>query len=172
MKRRRLLLLPLLGTTRLAPAQSSLPNQVKLAWTRLSALPPVESRVGYDKLYVGDVKIRGNPVRVNRRIIRDCLWAHAPSMLAYNLSRGKFQLFRGKVGLEDGLFGEVQFRILGDGKELWKSQVIAKKAANKAANDEDFLLDVRGIERLELHVDNLGNGDSDHSIWINPELGQ
>jgi hypothetical protein len=25
---------------------------------------------------------------------------------------------------------------------------------------------------MELHVDNLGNGDSDHSVWINPELGQ
>lgn len=93
-------------------------------------------------------------------------------MLVYDLSRGKFQLFRGKVGLNDGAFGEVQFRIIGDGKELWKSSVIAKKTASKAANDESFLLDVRRIKRLELHVDDLGNGNSDHSVWINPELGQ
>ncbi|BCM94417.1 alpha-galactosidase AgaA [Abditibacteriota bacterium] len=91
------------------------------------------------------------------------LGTHAPSAATIALD-GRAQSFQASVGVDDevaGQKGSVEFKVVGDGKELWKSGVMHAGDAAKPIN-----VDIRGVKLLQLLVTDGGNGrDYDHADW-------
>ena len=80
---------------------------------------------------------------------------------------GNEKFFAGIEG-ENGTVdrGEVIFRVLGDGRELYASGIISQGDTPKEID-----LDLKGIEVLELTVDSGEKGFSgDHALWIHPVI--
>ena len=58
------------------------------------------------------------------------------------------------------------FRVLGDGKVLWKSAPVEAKGQPQACK-----VGVRGIDKLELFVDCPGESPgAAHAVWVEPRL--
>jgi hypothetical protein len=94
------------------------------------------------------------------------LFAPAPSEVSFQLE-GKWNRFKVTCGLQDTfeLPGNVRFTLLGDGKAL------AKTAVLEAGQSEALDVDVSGVKKLTLIVDDGGDGsDHDWALWLNPQL--
>ncbi len=91
------------------------------------------------------------------------LGVHAPSAATIALD-GKAQSFQAMVGVDDGVAGQmasVEFKVVGDGKELWKSGVMHAGDAAKAVT-----VPVQGVKLLQLLVTDGSDGrDYDHADW-------
>jgi hypothetical protein len=59
----------------------------------------------------------------------------------------------------------VTFRVLGDGKELWKSNPV-----DAARNVQECKVDVTGVDVLELRVDCPGSSVNAHPVWLEPRV--
>ncbi len=57
------------------------------------------------------------------------------------------------------------FLVLGDGKVLWKSDLV-----DTARSVQDCKVDVGGIDVLELRVDCPGSGVNAHAVWLDPRV--
>ncbi|MBR4249183.1 MAG: NPCBM/NEW2 domain-containing protein, partial [Verrucomicrobia bacterium] len=80
---------------------------------------------------------------------------------------GNEKFFAGIEG-ENGTVdrGEVVFRVLGDGRELYASGIIVQGDA-----PQEIDLDLKGVEILELIVEPGEKGPSgDHALWIHPVI--
>jgi hypothetical protein len=83
----------------------------------------------------------------------------------------KYSRFQATVGIRDGANGgrgsvtPLTFRVVGDGKELWKSAPI-----QKCGETRDCTVSVAGVERLELRVDCPGEAFCAHAVWAEPSL--
>ncbi|MGH7595601.1 MAG: NPCBM/NEW2 domain-containing protein [bacterium] len=89
------------------------------------------------------------------------------SELGYEL-KGLFQTFSALVGVDDehNREGHVEFVVLGDGKELWRSGFVTK--ANGAIPVQ---LDVSGVNRLILRVNRGEKGGSgDQANWVEAKI--
>ena len=87
---------------------------------------------------------------------------HAESVLHVNLG-GDAQSFAASVGVDDEVnknpASSVEFIVIGDGKELWKSGVMRAGDAAK-----DCAVDLSGVKALMLKVSDAGDGNSfDHA---------
>ncbi len=93
------------------------------------------------------------------------LFAHAPARHVLDLSGSGWKRFKSGYGLQDGHGGSVVFAVRGDGRELFRS---AKTTERRLAEME---VDITGIKRLELLVEDAGDGTgSDWGVWIEPTL--
>lgn len=130
----------------------------------LSRVRPQHASVGwmkptYDHLPGTDVLLGSTGELFARGI-----FAHAPARHAYQLG-GKWETLKGKAGLAQGNDGSVVFVIEGDGKELWRSPLV------KPENLQSFEVSVKGVQQLQLHVEDGGNGaGSDWGLWLEPML--
>jgi len=149
------------------PSESEL---ARLEWTKLTTLEPKESHVTWGRLVSGKLLWDGKPMKIRRSAVRDGFFAHAGSRLVFDIKGKGYTALRGSAGLEDGFDGSVQFKILGDGKELWQSEPIVMVRGR--AEIARYALNIDGISELVLVVDDLGSATNDHSIWIEPELGK
>jgi len=108
--------------------------------------------------------VDGNKLSIGGQRYEHGVGTHAKSRWMITLNGGSTK-FTAKVGVDDEKKdspGSVEFIVLGDKKELYKSGVI--KAGQAAAKVE---VDVTGVRRLELIVTDAGNGnDSDHADWV------
>jgi alpha-galactosidase len=89
------------------------------------------------------------------------------SELGYEL-KGLFKTFSAIVGIDDehNREGHVEFVMLGDGKELWRSGFVTK--ANGAI---PVKLDITGVNRLILRVNRGENGGSgDQANWVEAKI--
>ena len=94
------------------------------------------------------------------------IYAHAPAMHRYELG-GKWKRFSGKAGLADGHPGSVVFVVRTDDEEKWRSKIV------KVGQPIDFDLKVAGVNKLELIVENGGDGNgADWGLWLNPLLSR
>jgi serine/threonine protein kinase/S1-C subfamily serine protease/peroxiredoxin len=93
--------------------------------------------------------------------------AKGSSRVAFRLD-GQYQKVQGGVGINDAVDDArtpLVFRILGDGKELWKSGPI------KSAHDEtQFDVAVSGVSELTLVVECPGDNAWAMASWIEPRL--
>jgi alpha-galactosidase len=89
---------------------------------------------------------------------------HAASEVMIRLN-GKAKLFTAKVGVDDdagSAAASVEFIILGDGRQLWRSGVC--KLGDKP---RDCRVELDGIKSLELMVNPAGDGiNYDHADWV------
>lgn len=94
------------------------------------------------------------------------LYAHAPARHDFTLN-GQWKKITTRFGLQDGKTGSVQFVILGDGRELFRSEVLKKSQSGQAE------IDLTGVRVLTLQVldGDDGNG-SDWGLWLDPTLSR
>lgn len=91
------------------------------------------------------------------------LYAHADSMYEYALG-GKWDTLSGTACLLDKGYGPVEARILGDGRELWKSSTL------KSGDAKSFEVEVKGIEKLTLLIEGTGGISGAWGAWGEPVL--
>lgn len=92
------------------------------------------------------------------------LFAHAPAQYAWLLG-GRWARLRTGYGLQDGASGSVVCVIRGDGRELFRSPLV------KDHQLRETTVDLRGVDRLELVVEDGGDGArSDWGVWVDPTL--
>jgi hypothetical protein len=78
----------------------------------------------------------------------------------------QFRRFHAQVSLTDGTPGSESpctFRVLGDGKELWRSHPVQRQT-----DQQSCVVDVTGVERLELRVSCSGPSHGAFAVWIEP----
>lgn len=111
-----------------------------------------------------DTSVDGNPIRIAGQAFERGLGTHADSLLYIKLAGGS-RRFTAMVGVDDeaGQLGSVEFRILADGNEVYKSGLIK---SGQAARPVD--LNVTGVETLVLIVSAGPDGmNYDHADWAN-----
>jgi NPCBM/NEW2 domain len=108
----------------------------------------------------------GALLQLNGQVFNKGLYAHADSKFTFPLD-GKWKTLTATVGLRDGadLQGSAIFTILGDGKELFRSNLL------RAGKTETPRINLTGVHELELRV-NGGEGHTHNSwaIWADPLL--
>jgi alpha-galactosidase len=110
-----------------------------------------------------DQSVEQHPLRIGGKSFEKGLGTHAHSQLGVDLG-GAATRFHAFVGADDETLprkGSIEFRVLGDGKELWKSGVMH---TGDAAKEVDVPL--AGAKRLVLLVEDGDDGNSyDHADW-------
>ena len=104
------------------------------------------------------------PLKVNGVTYEHGIGAHSISRMLYDLG-GKAVSVSGLVGADDNnMYAcKLQFKIIGDKKELWKSGVMQKGDAVK-----EFKVSLSGIDKVLLLVEECGDGIMyDHADWLN-----
>ena len=129
----------------------------------LSDLNPQEAEVIEGNIY--------RPATFKGQISPRTLWAHPPapqtsSYIAYDLNK-RFHTLRGAAGIgHEGIpESPLTFRIVGDGKLLWKSRPV-----QVSDESQNYDIDVSRIRRLEFFVDCPGGTGHCWGIWIDPVL--
>lgn len=145
----------------------------------LSALPPESVRVGLGTLGLGGklgYDAGGESlVFVGGDFTPDAISMHpaanAASRMVYRLHK-QFGQFQATVALADTaaqapLAAPVVFRLLGDGTELFRSQPF-----EKAGEIQKFVVDLSGVDKLELTVTVGGSNLGAHAVWLEPKLSR
>lgn len=117
-------------------------------------------------------RLRDYNVVVDGRKYAYALWMHpavnATSRAVFPLEQ-PYRRLVGAVGIVDWSLGQTAtpqtFRIVGDGRLLWKSKPLQKSGAS-----EPFDIDVTGVKKLELFVDCPGSNHAAGSAWLDPRL--
>lgn len=118
-----------------------------------------------------DRNVRGGPLVVAGRTYSRGMGVHAPSRLEWDLSGAGWTQFRVRCGVDDtgakaGSAGAVRFRVFGDEKLLWQSDVVR---AGAPAQGPDAM-DLTGVSKLVLEVDPAGPFTLDRADWLRPML--
>jgi hypothetical protein len=92
------------------------------------------------------------------------LYAHSPSRYGFAVDQ-KWKFFTATVGLRDGAnpAGSAVFVVRGDGKELYRSELL------HVGTHEAVAVDISEVKDLQLLTEG-GNGNSNSSwaVWVNP----
>ena len=117
--------------------------------------------LGQDSCYVqdwGTVEINRSvvltPLTVNGIVYERGLGAHSISRILYDLKSEAVSI-SGLAGADDNnrFAGKLQFKIVGDQKELWKSGVMKKGDPVK-----EFNVSLKGVDKVLLLVEECGDG--------------
>jgi hypothetical protein len=104
------------------------------------------------------------PLESAERVHAHGLYAHANSRYVYRLG-GKWKQFETYYALQNWTPGSVVFVIRCDGQERLRSLTL------HLWNEEHVALDVAGVDKLELIVEDRGNDEwDDDSNWLSPKL--
>lgn len=100
------------------------------------------------------------------RFFETGIYAHAPARHVYDLN-GRWSSLTGHVGLAAGHDGTVEFEIKGDGRTLWKSDVVQSSAT------VSFEISLDGIKQLELLTHTTDDGaTADWGLWLDLTLNR
>ena len=112
--------------------------------------------------------VEGNPIRIGGKEFKRGIGTHAPGYFWVRLD-GWTMEFRAYVGVDDEVGsapGSIEFKMIGDGKELWKSGVMK---SGQAA--QEVKVRVRGVKDLVLMVTDGGDGMNwDHADWAEAQF--
>ncbi len=142
-------------TTELALGDAR-PTSAEVGW-----LKPAANRIPPNDQITSPLLDSGKPYATG-------LYAHAPSKYVFDLD-GKWKELSGTAGLHtlQQPYGSVVFIIKADGKEVFRSATV------RGAKHADYKLNVAGVRKLELLVDNAGNGNgNDWGLWLEPILSR
>ncbi len=110
-----------------------------------------------------NVSAGGNPIRIQGVAYERGFGGHSLGCLTIKLD-GKATRFIAKVGIDDetGSSGRAEFRVVGDGKTLWKSGDITGKDPAKQVS-----VPLDGVKKLDLMMDfgSDGHYGHDHMDW-------
>jgi hypothetical protein len=144
--------------------------------TYLSQLRPLVTDEGYGEFSIGvyqftspgdPIKL-GDPIQSHGKIYREGLFAHAPSLLVYDLDRA-FTEFSASIAIDDRIRcgdGAV-FVVEADGVEAYRSPTITSSSL-----PIDIHVDVKDREVLRLITEPGTGGDRncDWTVWGDPTL--
>lgn len=132
----------------------------------LSEMATTEARTGYGPATRDGLPGNDGILICGAQVYARGLYAHAPALHAWDLD-GSWKSVHGKVGIADGHEGTVRFVIEGDGKTLWRSDVI------KAGQSTPFETDLNGIKKLTLRTED-GDDETrgDWGLWLAPEISR
>ena len=138
----------------------------------LSQLTPVEVKektvLAPPQPHRMDRSATGDAIRIAGKRYPWGIGVHADSELTFDLG-GAFKRFRADVGIAArmGKRGSVVFRVLGDGKELYKSPVVTGADPQPRGVD----VPVAGVKRLTLAVNDAGDLDlGDVANWASARV--
>ncbi|MEJ7592296.1 MAG: NPCBM/NEW2 domain-containing protein [Planctomycetaceae bacterium] len=130
----------------------------------LTVFKPSSAKVGWGQPVFDRVPDEGMLLESAGQFFETGIYAHAPAHHVYQLN-GKWLSFSGHAGLAAGHDGSVEFEIKGDGRTLWKSDVIRSSAT------VDFDVKLGGVQQLELLTATTPDGASaDWGFWLEPTL--
>lgn len=132
----------------------------------LSNLPAMEEKTGYGPPLRDRVPGSTGLLTCGGKVFAHGFYAHAPAKHVWNLD-GTWKHLKGFAGLADGNDGSVKFLIEGDGRVLWKSDLV------KTSRPLPYALDLSGIRQLTLRTDDGGDTNrADWALWIEPMLSK
>lgn len=113
--------------------------------------------------------VDGNPLKIGSVSFKNGVGSHAKSVFRINLAGGseRFKAYAG-VDTENGKNnrGTVNYEITGDGKTLWKSEIL--KAGMEPVKVD---LDIKGIKQLVLIINDGGDDiNYDHADWADAKF--
>ncbi len=130
----------------------------------LTRFKPSSTKVGWGQPVFDRVPDDGMLLESAGQFFETGIYAHAPASHVYQLD-GKWLSLSGQAGLAAGHDGTVEFEIKGDGRTLWKSEVINSSAT--AA----FEVKLDGVQQFELLTVTTPDGASaDWGFWLEPTL--
>ena len=157
-----------------AGAASLQPNSPNIVF--LDDLPEVEAKVGYSVLgkhgKYDDLAEKGKPIIWRGASVPHALWMHPQaggvSFVRYQID-GRFATLAADVGIHEGSTADarspVVFRILGDGRELWKSAPMQKMGESAAVS-----VDINGVRELRFETSCGDKNGNCHATWFLPRL--
>jgi len=136
----------------------------------LCDLPEQEVHVGFGNFGKrGELGYEGLTISVNGQPSPHGLSMHPPykgsARVKYDLA-GRYATLSGAAAINDEarqIRSALTFRIVGDGRELWRSQPLRR-------GREEFNVSLRGVRKLELCVDCPGLMADAHAVWVEPRL--
>lgn len=141
----------------------------------LGDLEEAEAHVGWGKFgRNGDMGFQGLKVEVSGKAYEHGLstspGSSAKAFVRYSLRWG-YRTLTGQVALNDSVpeksVSKLTFTIIGDGRELWKSEPL-----DVPKKPQKFTVDVSGVDVLELSVDCPGKNDYAHTVWLDPQVSK
>jgi len=109
-----------------------------------------------------NVAASGGPLRMGGRIFRKGIGVHSKSVLEFDIE-ARYRSLAGTIGLDESAGQEagVTFRVLADGKEIYKKGFV------HGDKPENISLPMDGVRRLRLDVDYGEDGVDfgDHADW-------
>jgi alpha-galactosidase len=143
----------------------ALAAEPELVWISSLDLSPIIQGWGKPQ---ADKSVTGTPMAIAGRKFEHGLGTHADSLVRMELNGGATR-FSAFVGVDDNAGGKeaaIIFKLVGDGKTLFKTGVMR---LGQAAEKVD--VDVTGIEVLLLLADAAGDGIAfDHADWAEAQL--
>jgi hypothetical protein len=141
---------------------SMLPDEIAL-----SELEPVRATAGWRNVQTNRA-VSGRPLSIGGKRYDRGIGTHANSDIEYDL-KGLYDTFSAHVGVDDGSReerGSVEFLIIGDGKELWRSGGLKKSDGSMPVS-----VSLSGVHRLVLRVTDAGDGNTqDHADWVDAKI--
>ncbi len=115
-----------------------------------------------------DQSVERHPLSVGGKKFEHGLGTHAESTFSIDL-KGDAQRFTAYVGVDDEVGesqGSVEFRVLADNRELWKSGIMTSGQMPKMVD-----VNLKGFKKLLLLVNDAGDGISyDHADWADAKI--
>lgn len=143
------------------PEPAALPATI--ASTPLSDTRPQSAKTGWGGVHYDRLPPQ-SPLMCGSQLFTHGIYAHAEAQHVYRLG-GSWRTLSGSCGIGDDGYGPVEFVIIGDGKELWRSGEI-KPGPAKA-----FSVPVAGVTLVELRtvLTPAGAGGA-WGVWLEPLL--
>ena len=113
--------------------------------------------------------VENHPLTIGGKEFKRGFGTHSESILHVNLG-GDAKSFSASAGVDDEVnknpASSVEFLVIGDGKELWKSGILRAGDAAK-----DCAVNVSGVKALTLKVSEADDGNSfDHADWADAKF--
>ncbi len=134
----------------------------------LDELEPTVATAGWGSVEMNK-SVSGKKLSLGGKQFDHGIGTHANSEILFD-TQGLYEQFSVTVGIDENNSkenqGSVEFIILGDGHELWRSGIMKKPDARIS-----FTIDIKNVRRLLLKVTDAGDGiNYDHADWANAKL--
>ena len=132
----------------------------------LSELNPLRLTTGWRQTEF-DRNFNGGGLSIGGRSFEKGLGMPTNSEIEFELN-GTYETFSALVGIDDEHNNKdsvVEFSVLGDDKELWRSSGL-----KKADGVKPLKVDVKNVRRLMLRVKREGEGGRVHADWVDAKL--
>jgi len=132
----------------------------------LSDCSPSSASTGWQGVHYDRLAENRGPLVCGGEAFVSGLYAHAPSAYVFQVGR-RWKKLAGRCGLADGHAGPVEFIVLGDGRERWRSGTV------QAGVSKPFSVSLEDVDQLELKTHAATqNGNGTWGLWLDPELSR
>lgn len=142
-----------------APATGGIPDPDGTGRIHLNVKMASEA-TGFWRL-VDNASVSGAPVRIGGKEFTNGIGVHADSQLRFALG-GRFSKFHVIPGPDDSHHGDLEMKVLVDGKEVFST---GKTNSREKVERRPLEISVKGAQELTLAVGSLGERGGDHASW-------